>query len=112
MRFECKTKTVKFNSSDEAVMVTYDSDSDRNYVSKADRTKLGLPILRLSTKRVTVANAGASKGKYVTRLPFKQSSPYATQADTFEDFPTSLMNVGRTSEDGNISVFTKDGVSV
>ena len=83
MRFEHKTKTVKFNSSDEAVMVTYDSGLDGNYVSKADRTKLGLPILRISTKRVTVANSGASKVKYVTRLPFKQLSPYAAQADTF-----------------------------
>ena len=72
MRFARKTKTVKFNSSDEAVIVTYNSGSDGNYVSEADRTKLGLPILRISTKRVTVANAGASKGKYVTRLPFKQ----------------------------------------
>ena len=50
VRFARKTKTVKFNSSDEAVMVTYDSDSDEIYVSEADRTKLGLPILRLSTK--------------------------------------------------------------
>ena len=93
-------------------MVTYDSGSDENYVSEADRTKLGLPILILSTKRVTVANAGDSKGKYVTRLPFKQLSPDAAQADTFEDFPTFLMSVGKTSDNGNISVFTKDGVSV
>ena len=52
-------------------MVTYDSGSDGNYVSEADHIKLGLPILIISKKRVTVANAGASKGKYVTRLPFK-----------------------------------------
>ena len=69
--FARETKTVTFNSSNEAVMVTYDSVSDGNYVSEADRTKLGLLILILSKKRVTVANAGASKGKYVTRLPFK-----------------------------------------
>ena len=105
--FARKTKTVTFNSSDEAVVVTYDSGSDGNYVSDADRTKLGLPILRISTKRVTVANAGASKGKYVTRLPFKRLSPNAEQADTFEDFPTSFMSMGKTLDDGNISVFTK-----
>ena len=81
-------------------------------MSKADHTKLRLPILRLSTKRITVANAGDSKGKYVTRLPFKQLSPYVSRSDTFEDFPTSLISVGRTSDDVNISVFTKDGVSV
>ena len=69
-------------------MVTYNSGSDVNYASEADRKKLGLPILKLSTKRVTVAKAGASKDKYVTRLPFKQLSPNAEQVDTFEDFPT------------------------
>ena len=72
-------------------------------MSESDRTKLGLPILRISKK---------SKGKYVTRLPFKQLSSDAAQSDTFEDFPTSLMSMGKTSDDGNISVFTKDGVSV
>ena len=81
-------------------------------MSKADRTKLGLPILRLSTKIVTVENAGANKGKYVTRLPFKQLSPDAAHADTFTDFPTSLISLGKTSDDGNISMFTKDGVNV
>jgi hypothetical protein len=34
------------------------------------------------------------------------------QADTFQDFPTSLMSVGKTAEDGTVSVFTKEGVSV
>ena len=81
-------------------------------MSEADRTKLGLPILIISTKRVTVANAGASKGKYVTRLPFKLLSPSVAEADTFEYFPTSLMSVGKTSDDGNVSVFTKEDVKV
>ena len=110
--FARETKTVTFNSSDEAVIVTYDSGSDGNYVSEADRTKLGLPIMRISTKRVTVANSGASKVKYVTRLPLKQLSPNAAEADTFEDFPTSLMSVGETLDDGNVSVFTKEDVKV
>ena len=69
--FARKIETVTFNSRDDTVMVTYDSGADVNYVGEADRTKLGLPILIISTKRVTVANSGASKGKYVTRLPFK-----------------------------------------
>ncbi len=34
------------------------------------------------------------------------------QADTFQDFPTSLMSVGKTANDGTVSVFTKEGVSV
>jgi hypothetical protein len=34
------------------------------------------------------------------------------QADTFQDFPTSLMSVGKTADDGTVSIFTKDGVIV
>jgi hypothetical protein len=34
------------------------------------------------------------------------------QADTFLDFPTSLMSVGKTADNGTVSVFTKEGVNV
>jgi hypothetical protein len=34
------------------------------------------------------------------------------QADTFQDFPTSLMSVGKTADYGTVSVFTKEGVNV
>jgi hypothetical protein len=34
------------------------------------------------------------------------------QADTFQDFPTSLMSVGKTANNGTVSVFTKEGVAV
>ncbi len=34
------------------------------------------------------------------------------QADTFQDFPTSLMSVGKMADDGTVSVFTKEGVGV
>jgi hypothetical protein len=34
------------------------------------------------------------------------------QADTFQAFPTSLMSVGKTEDDGTVSVFTKVGVNV
>jgi hypothetical protein len=34
------------------------------------------------------------------------------QADTFQDFPTSLMSVGKTADDDTVSVFTKEGVNV
>jgi len=34
------------------------------------------------------------------------------QADTFMDFPTSLMSVGKTANDGTVSIFTKEGVNV
>jgi hypothetical protein len=34
------------------------------------------------------------------------------QADTFEDFPTSLMSIGKTANDGPVSVFTKEGINI
>ncbi len=59
-----------------------------------------------------MANGGVCQAKYVTQLPFKALSAQATQADTFQDFPSSLMSVGKTANDGTISIFTKDGVTV
>ena len=34
------------------------------------------------------------------------------EADTFEELPTSLMSVGKTAGDGNVSILTKDGVAI
>jgi hypothetical protein len=93
-------------------MVTYDSGADGHYLSEKDQRKAGLPILRPSTRKVGVANGGTSTAKYVTQLPFQQLSAQAMQADTFQDFPTSLMSVGKTADDGTVSVFTKEGVNV
>jgi hypothetical protein len=59
-----------------------------------------------------VANGEKSKGQHVTSLPFPSLSAVARQADTFNEFPTSLMSVGKTADDGKISIFTKDGVTV
>ena len=36
----------------------------------------------------------------------------AAEADTFEEFPTSLMSVSKKADDGNVSIFTKEGVIV
>jgi hypothetical protein len=36
----------------------------------------------------------------------------AQQANIFQDFLMSLMSMGKTSDDGTISVFTKTGVTV
>ena len=93
-------------------MVTYDSGADGHYLRKKDRTKLGLPILRISDKKVGVDNGGACNGKYVTSLPFLQLSNKAAEADTFKELPTSLMSVGKTADDGNVSIFTKYGVTI
>ena len=93
-------------------MITYDSVADGHYISKEDRKAAGLPILRLSTKQVMVANREKSKGQHVTSLPFSLLSPKAKQADTYNEFPTTLMSVGKTADNGTISIFTKDGVTV
>ena len=105
-------KTASTKEEANQVLVTYDSGADSNYINEADRKKAGMPILRASTKRVRVANGETCNAKHVTTLPFPQLSEKARQADTFENFPTSLMSVGKTSDDDTISVFTKTGVSV
>ena len=74
--------------------------------------KAGLQILHKSTKRVQVVNGDTSKAVHATQLPFPQLSPQASQANTFKQFPTSLMSVGKTSDDGTISIFTKPGITV
>ena len=95
-----------------AAEVTCNSGADGNYMSEANRAKLGLPILRESIKRVKVAGGEASKGKHVTKLSFPQLSKKAAEADTFDDFKTSLMKVWKTADDGNVSMFTKEGVKI
>ncbi len=101
-----------YKDHEEPLMITYDSGSKGNYLSKKDCVKAGLPILRPSTRMVGVANGGASQAQHITGLPFHKLSARARQADTFQDFSTWLMNVGKTSDDGTISVFTKTGVTV
>ena len=93
-------------------MVTYDSGADGHYISKKDWQKAVLLILQTLTQKVGIANGGTSKAKYIIQLPFQQLSAQAKQADTFQDFPTSLMSVSKTTNDGTVSVFTKEGVNV
>ena len=104
--------TVQLIKDNSVVMIMYNSRADGHYISKKDRKVAGLPILRPSTKQVMVANREKSKGRHVTNLPFPLLSSKAKQADTFNEFPTSLMSVGKTADDGTISIFTKDGVTV
>jgi hypothetical protein len=93
-------------------MVMYDLGADGHYISKKDRRKAGLSIIQKSTRRVGMTNGGVSQAKFVTQLPFKDLSAKAKQADTFQDFPSSLMSIGKTTDDGTISIFTKNGVTV
>ena len=81
-------------------------------MSEADRIRMGLPILRPSHKRVAVANGGTSKGKYVTHLTSPQLSTATAKADMFEAFPSSLMSIGKTYDDGKVSIFTDEKVQV
>ena len=112
VRFAHKPTVARFHKKEEPTIITYDSGADNHYMSEADRIGLGLLILRPSQKRVAVANGGTSSGKYVTRLPFPQLSTAAAEAETFEEFPSSLMSVGKTSDDGNVSIFTDEKVQV
>ena len=93
-------------------MITYALGANGNYISKRDHNKAGLTILRQSTREVGVANGGITQAKHITRLLFHKLSAQARQADTFQDFPRSLMSVGKTANDGTVSVFTKTGVTV
>ncbi len=93
-------------------MITYDSGANGNYLSKRDCVQAGLPILKVSTRKVGVANGGTSQVQHVTQLPFQKLLTQAWQANTFPDFPTSLMSVGKTSNDGTILIFNKTGVTV
>ena len=93
-------------------MLTYNSGANGHYISESDRKAAGLPVLRPSTKRVIVANREKFKGTSVRQLPFPTLSKKARLADTFHNFPTSLMSVGKTADDGKFFIFTKEGVKV
>ena len=101
-----------FHNEEEPITINYDSGADNHYVSEEERIKLKLQILIPPHKRVAVANGGTSEGKYVTRLPFPQLSTISAVADTFEEFLSYLMSVGKTSDDGNVSIFTHEKVQV
>jgi hypothetical protein len=101
-----------FNNHTEPIIITYNSGTNGSYISERDLVNAGLPILGQSTRKVGVANGGTSLAKHVTRLPFNKLSACAWQADTFQDFPMSLMSVCKTANNGTVSVFTKTGITV
>jgi hypothetical protein len=39
-------------------------------------------------------------------------SAQAQTANTFREFPTLLMSVGKVADDGNVSIFTKDELTI
>ena len=100
VRFATKIATAESQCNNATIMVTYNSGADNNYLSKADKAKAKLPILRKLAK--------TNK----TLLPIPQLSKAAAEAHTFEDFPTLLLRVGKVNNDGNVSIFTRKGVMV
>jgi hypothetical protein len=101
-----------FQATEVTSMITYDFGGDGHYLSECDRKSVGLPILRQSTKRVGVTNGSTRTARHVSHLTFQQLSDRAASADSFDNFPSSLMSVGETSDNGTISIFTKDGNTV
>ncbi len=55
-----------YKNHEEPLMITYNSGSDGNYLSKKDCVKAGHPILRASTRLVGVANGGTSQAQHIT----------------------------------------------
>ena len=94
------------------VSATLDTGADVHCVAEGDRKLLGMPALRPSTKRVAVADGTVCRGKFETRLPIDGISDSAATADTFDNFKSTLISVGELANDGTVSVFTEDGVSV
>ena len=43
---------------------------------------------------------------------FPTTVKISAESDTFEEFPSSLMSIGKTSNDGNLSIFTYEKVQV
>eukprot|EP00804_Cyclotella_cryptica_P018636 CCRYP_011439-RA/>CCRYP_011439-RA protein AED:0.52 eAED:0.52 QI:0/0/0/0.5/1/1/2/0/345 len=101
-----------FDSQATTPLITFDSGADSHYLSETDHLAAGLPILRSSTRQVGVANGSTSTAKYVSQLPFPQLSPNAVLADSFVNFPQSLMSLGKTCDDGTVAIFTQSGVTV
>jgi hypothetical protein len=56
IRFAKNNKVHLFDKAETSIMITYDSGADGHYISKKDRRKAGLPIIRKSTRQVGMAN--------------------------------------------------------
>ena len=112
VHFRDRPTIATYHKHDETTILMYDSGADGHYLSEKDKKTLGLPILCVSAKKLGVANGGACNGKYVTKISLPQLSNRATEADTLEEFTASLMSVFKTADNGNMSIFTKEGVTV
>ena len=112
MRFASNPTVARFHKRYDATMITYNSVAGHHYMSEAYSIGLGLLILQASKKQVGLKNVGTSRGKYVKSLTFPELYKKGAEADTFEEFLTLLVSVGKTSDEGNVSVFTNEDVKV
>ena len=101
---------VYHNDTVPAVLATLDSGVNGHYLSECNLQQAN--SAPPSTKRVGVANGGCSQAKHMTALPLPQLSLQAASADSFDNFPNSLISVGCLANNNTISIFTKDGVTV
>lgn len=58
-----------------------------------------------------VTNGSTSKVLYVSHLPVPHLPPNASQANSFGNFPHSLMSDDKTCDDSTISIFSQEGVT-
>jgi hypothetical protein len=112
VRFATQTQIRHYDSQATTPLITFNSGADDHYLSETDCLTAGLPILRPSSRQVGIANGSTSKARYISRLPFPQLSTNAALTDSFDDFPQSLMSVGKTCDDGTVAIFTQSGVTV
>jgi hypothetical protein len=75
VRFAKHNKVHLFSNTETPIMVTYNLGADGYNISKTDRHKAGLPIIRKSTRWVGMANGGVSQAKFVTQLPLRTCQP-------------------------------------
>jgi hypothetical protein len=99
-------------SIDDVPSITYDSGAYGHYFNGADRQAAGLPILRPSSKQVAVANGQLSMAKHESRLSLTVFSPMPRKRTCSTISHKSLMSAGKVSDNGTISIFTRDGVTV
>ena len=58
-----------------------------------------------------VTNGSTSKVLYVSHLPVPHLPPNASQANSFGNFPHSLMSDDKTCDDSTIAIFSQEGVT-
>ena len=79
--FAGQAMVAEYNPEDTTVMITYDSGADGHYISEDDRKTIGLPILRISAKKVGVANGSTCKGQ-MSLHSLSHNSPQRQQRPT------------------------------